>query len=123
MGGFPAPGNPPWSQLRIDLTDPVTGLQAEVCYRILEGGGALRSWVRLVNEGTSPVTVESVTSFLCGGLGGGAGPDDLGQLDVLWGENDWLAEGRWQRRALRDALPDLSRRAHGGDPRGRLGIT
>jgi alpha-galactosidase len=112
-----------WTQLRVDLADPVTGLLAEVFYRILEGGGVLRSWVRLSNEGTEPVTVESVTSFLCGGLGGGRGPDDLGELDILWGENDWLAEGRWRRRALRDALPDLSRRAHGGDPRGRFGIT
>jgi alpha-galactosidase len=112
-----------WSQLRVDLADPVTGLRAEVFYRILEGSGAFRSWVHLANEGTAPVTIESVTSFLCGGLEGEAGPDDLGDLDVLWGENDWLAEGRWQRRALRDALPDLSRRAHGGDPRGRFGIT
>jgi len=42
---------------------------------------------------------------------------------VLWAENDWLAEGRWQRRALRDALPDLNRRVHGADPRGRFGLT
>jgi len=116
-------GTGSWLLLRVDLADPVTGLRAEVFYRILEGSGAFRSWVRLTNEGTAPVTVESVTSFLCGGLGGGLGPDDLGQLDVLWSENDWLAEGRWQRRALRDALPDLSRLAHGGDPRGRFGIT
>jgi alpha-galactosidase len=112
-----------WLQLRVDLADPVTGLKAEVFYRILEGCGAFRSWVRLSNQGPAPVTVESVTSFLCGGLAGGIGPDDLCELDVLWGENDWLAEGRWQRRALRDALPDLNRGAHGGDPRGRFGIT
>jgi alpha-galactosidase len=112
-----------WFQLRVDLADPVTGLKAEVFYRILEGCGAFRSWVHLSNQGTAPVTVESVTSFLCGGLAGGIGPDDLSELDVLWSENDWLAEGRWQRRALRDALPDLNRRAHGGDPRGRFGIT
>jgi alpha-galactosidase len=43
--------------------------------------------------------------------------------EVLWCENDWLAEGRWQRRGLRDALPDLNRSAHGADPRGRFGIT
>ncbi len=112
-----------WLLLRVDLADPETGLRAEVFYRILEGSGTFQSWVRLTNQGTAPVTVESVTSFLCGGLGGGLGPDDLGELDVLWSENDWLAEGRWQRRALRDALPDLSRLAHGGDPRGRFGIS
>jgi alpha-galactosidase len=117
-----------WHLLRVFLADPVTGLRAEVCYRILAGRGALRSWVRLTHEGTARVTVESVTSFLCGGFSsalpaGLDGPDDLGDLDVVWSENDWLAEGRWQRRALRAALPDLSRRAHGADPRGRFGIT
>jgi alpha-galactosidase len=109
-----------WRQLRVDLADPVTGLAAEVFYRILAGSGAVRSWVRLSNRGAAPVTVESVTSFLCGLAGG---PADLGDLDILWGENDWLAEGRWQRRPLRDALPDLNRRGHGADPRGRFGIT
>ena len=47
----------------------------------------------------------------------------LDGLDVLWAANDWLAEGRWQRRPLRALLPDLNRSAHGGDPRGRFGRT
>jgi alpha-galactosidase len=114
-----------WSRLRIDLADPATGLAAEVHYRILEDRGALRCWVRLVNQGSDSVTVESVTSFLGAGLPGGDpdDPGDLGDLDILWAENDWLAESRWQRRRLRDALPDLDRRAHGADPRGCFGIT
>src|SRR5579863_6729362 len=69
----------PWRELRVDLDDPVTGLRAEVFYQVLTGGagnagGALRSWVRLENRGGQPVTVESVTSFLGGGLGTGTGP-------------------------------------------------
>jgi alpha-galactosidase len=110
-----------WRELRVDLSDPVTGLRAEVFYRVLAGQGALRSWVRLTNAGDSPVTVESVTSFLCGIVS-----DEhnvLSELDVLWAENDWLAENRWQRRAWRDAVPDLNRRVHGADPRGRFGLT
>lgn len=112
-----------WHQLRVDLHDPVTDLGAEVYFRFLKGGGSVRSWVRLTNRGLAPVTVESVTSFLCGGLGSGDGLDRLGDLDLLWCENDWLAEGRWQRRPFRDALPDLCRDAHGADPRGRFGIS
>jgi alpha-galactosidase len=113
-----------WRELRVDLDDPVTGLRAEVFLSLLTGAGALRSWVRLTNRGTGPVTLESVTSFLCGGLSSGTGgPDDLADLDVMWAENDWLAEGRWQHRPLRDALPDLNRGVHGGDPRGCFGIT
>jgi alpha-galactosidase len=115
----------PWQELRMDLDDPVTGLRAEVFYRALDtsGAGAVRSWVRLENRGARPVTVESVTSFLYGGLGTGPGPDDLADLDLLWAENDWMAEGRWQGRPLRDALPDISRQALGADPRGFFGLT
>lgn len=113
-----------WYQVRVELDDPVTGLRADVIYRFLTGHGVLRSWVRLTNGGDRPVTVESVTSFLAGCLSGPAGTARLADLDLLWAENDWLAEGRWQRRALRDALPDLNRPAHGGaDPRGRIGLT
>lgn len=118
-----ASGGSAWRELRVDLGDPVTGLRAEAFFSILIGKGALRSWVRLTNSGDAPVTVESVSSFLCGGLSGGADPDDIADLDVLWAENDWLAEARWQCRELRDALPDLNRRVHGADPRGRFGLT
>lgn len=121
-----------WRELRVDLAEPVTGLRAEVFYRVLADRGALRSWVRLVNRGSEPVTVESVASFLCGGLSSGLsrgtdahdqGKPDLDDLEVRWAENDWLAESRWQSRPLRDALPDLNRLVHSADPRGRFGIT
>ncbi len=118
----------PWHELRVDLDDPVTGLHAEVFYQFLATGGAgagggLRSWVRLENRGARPVTVESLTSFLFGGLGTGPSPDDLADLDLMWAENYWMAEGRWQLRPLRDALPDINRRALGADPRGCFGVT
>ena len=42
----------------------------------------------------------------------------------MWARSDWLAEGRWERRALRDALPDLNLAAHhGASPRGRIGLS
>ena len=107
-----------WRLVRVTLADPVTGLRAEVDYRVLPEAGSLRSSVRLVNGGDRPLTVESVTSLLVGAIPG------LSEVDVLWVENDWLAEGRWQRRALRDATPDLNRRMHpGANPRGRFGVT
>jgi alpha-galactosidase len=115
-----------WHEVTVTLQDPVTGLRAQACYRVLAGQGAVRSSVRLRNDGSEPVTVESVTSFLFGGLSGAPGADrqdGLSGLDLLWAENDWLAEGRWQRRPARAALPDLNRRAHGADPRGRFGLT
>jgi alpha-galactosidase len=114
----------PWHQVRVELGDPVSGLRAEVSYQFLRGHGVLRSWVHLTNGGTQPVTVQSVTSFLAGGLPGPDGDAPLADLDLLWARSDWLAEGRWQRQALRDALPDLNRSAHhGANPRGRFGLT
>ena len=85
----------------------------------------LRSWVRLANTGHRPVTVQSVTSFLVGRLlPRGQKPRSLDELDLLWADNDWLAEGRWQRGPLRDALARPEpRRAHGARPRGRVGLT
>ncbi|HEY4850064.1 MAG TPA: glycoside hydrolase family 36 protein [Streptosporangiaceae bacterium] len=113
----------PWRQLRVELDDPVTGLRAEVFYQVLDGCGALRSWVCLTNDGAQPVTVESVTSLLAGALPVQPGDEGLADCDVLWADNDWLAEGRWQRRALRDALPDLDGRVPRANPRGRFGLT
>jgi alpha-galactosidase len=102
----------PWRQLRVDLADQVTGLRAEVCYRTPAGTGTVRAWVRLVNDGPGPLTVTSVTSFLCGAAG------DPADLDVWWAGNDWLAEGRWTARALRELLPDLGPAAGTAQPRG-----
>ena len=42
-----------WRELRVDLADPVSGLRAEVFYRVLAGQGALRCWVRLTNAGAA----------------------------------------------------------------------
>ena len=117
--------NGPWRELRIDLDDPKTGLRAEVHYLLLAAGGAggaLRCLVRLHNRGEQPVTVLSATSFLYGGLSSGPGADDIADLDLLWADNDWMAEGRWQARALRDVLPDIDRRALGADPRGCFSV-
>ena len=121
------PSAPGWRELRIDLADPATGLQAQACYQVLAGQGALRSWTRLVNEGERNVTINAVTSFLCGlpcgratSAGGLADPADL---DIRWAENQACSEGRWQRRAVRDALPDLNTSAQGGDPHAAFGMT
>ena len=61
-----ADGN--WRHLVIMLAAPQTGLRAEVHYRILTGCGAFQSWAELTNDGSEPLVIESVTSFLGGGL-------------------------------------------------------
>ena len=111
----------PWSLLELALHDPVTGLAATVIYRRLTGAGVLRSSVMLKNAGIAPLTVESVSSFLGSGLAGPGG--DLRDVDILWAENDWQAEGRWQARSFREALPELSSLAQEARSRGRFAIT
>ncbi len=110
-----------WHEVRVALIDPDTGLAATVVYNILRGGGVLRSWAILTNRGASPLTVESVTSFLGGGLAGPGGA--LEDATLYWAENDWLSEARWHTRDLRDALPDLNRTAHGARSRARFALT
>jgi alpha-galactosidase len=106
----------PWRTLSVELADPDSGLTARVHYQTAEGLPVLRSWVSLTNTGGERLAVEAVTSFVVSGL------DGPGDLDVLWADNDWLAECRWQRRPLRDFLVDVNRSAHEHDPRGRFAI-
>ena len=101
----------PGTSYRWRSRTPALGWRPPSIYQVLVGGGVLRSTVRLVNAGASAVTVESVTSFLGGGLAGPGG--DLDDVELLWAENDWAAEARWQRRPLRDALPDSTVARHG----------
>ena len=110
-----------WQELTFRLEDPDSGLRAAVVYCVLKGGGALRASARLENAGSTPVTVESVTSFVASGLAGpGGAPADL---DIFWAENDWLGENRWQQRAFRNALADLNRGIHNTDSRAMFGVT
>jgi len=111
----------PWSVLEISLHDPMVGLAANVVYRCLAGVGVLRSSVTLKNAADSPLTIESVSSFLSSGIAGPGG--DLQDVDLLWAENDWQAEARWQSRSFREALPQLSSHVQDGRSRGRFAIT
>ncbi|MFF5184955.1 alpha-galactosidase [Streptomyces sp. NPDC000345] len=98
------------------LADPVTGLGADITLRTRPGAGFLRSQVRLVNEGSAPLRLESVSSLALGGIG-----DAVGGLDGLtlhWADNDWLAECRWRHSPFRDHVVSLSRPAHGHEGRG-----
>jgi alpha-galactosidase len=110
-----------WHRLLFAVEDAETGLAATASYRFLRGAGVVQSRVRLTNGGPLPLAVESVTSFLCGGLAGPGG--ELEDVELLWAENDWVAEGRWQARGLRHVLPDVNRAAHGSRSRVRFGVT
>ena len=107
-----------WHVLTVELHDPETGLVAEVEYRSPDGIPALRSEVVLRNEGSTTLWLESVTSFAAGCL-----TADLDAADLLWAENDWLAECRWQRRPVRLTSPVLNGRIRvGQDGKGTFAL-
>jgi alpha-galactosidase len=105
-----------WHELRLDQRDPGTGLAARVTLRSAEGVAACRATTTVTNEGTEPILLLGVTS-LAFGLAG----RPVGDLDLVAGDSEWLGEGRWSRRPLRDGLvPDLDLALHGQDGRGRF---
>ncbi|MFE4870356.1 hypothetical protein [Streptomyces sp. NPDC056682] len=100
-----------WHVLTVELHEPETGLTAEAVYRSPDGLPVLRSEVALRNEGAATLHLESVGSLVAGCLTGGdpAAPDSA---DLLWAENDWLTECRWQHRPLRVSSPARNGRFH-----------
>ncbi|KUN74473.1 alpha-galactosidase [Streptomyces canus] len=97
-----------WHVLTVELHDPETGLVAEVTYRSPDGVPVLRSEVVLRNEGDATLHLESVSSVVVGPLADG--PEAIDGADLLWAENDWVAECRWQRRPMRVTSPVLAGR-------------
>ncbi|MET7736807.1 glycoside hydrolase family 36 protein [Streptomyces sp. NPDC005402] len=105
-----------WRHTTIRLTDPQTRLAADVTLSTVPGSGFLRSQVRLVNEGDSPLHLESVSTLTLGGIVDRAA--GLDGLTLHWADNDWLAECRWRQAAFRDQVVPLNRAAHGHEGRG-----
>ncbi|TDC15693.1 alpha-galactosidase [Streptomyces sp. 8K308] len=106
-----------WQVLTVELRDPESGLAAEVTYRSPDGVPVLRSEVALRNEGDVTLHLESVTSLMVSCLTP-HGPAALDAADLLWAENDWLAECRWQRGPLRRTSPAVSGRVRYGNGKG-----
>jgi len=99
-----------WQVLVFELRDEETGLVAEVTYRSPDGIPVLRSEVLVRNEGNAPLRLESVTSLVVCGFT----PDSA---DVLWAENDWLAECRWRREPMHLTSPNRGGRHHAPRPK------
>ncbi|WP_433380870.1 glycoside hydrolase family 36 protein [Actinoplanes sp. CA-142083] len=105
-----------WHELRLDQRDPVSGLAARVTLRSAAGVAACQATTTLTNEGAEPILLLGVTSLALG-----LEHNPIDDLDLLSGESEWLGEGRWTRRALRDGLvPDLGLALHGQSGRGRF---
>lgn len=103
-------------RLRLELLDAESGIAADLLLESPDGLPVVSARVAVRNEGTAPVTLLAVSSLVLGGL------PAPGALELRWADNDWLAECRWHATPLRERVPDLNRRAHERDPRGRFGL-
>jgi alpha-galactosidase len=110
--------------LRLELTlhDPVSALRVRVRLESWAGVSALRATTTVTNAGPADTVLHAVSSLCSGAFVPGAAR--VGDLELLTGAADWLAEGRWRRRPLRpDLLPDLDLAQYGQDGHGCVGLT
>jgi alpha-galactosidase len=104
-----------WHRLRIALRDEPTGLRVEVTFRSSDGVSAVRSEVRVTNDGADRVLLLGVSSFAAGFLG-----RPVERLDVVHGAGESLGEGRWHRRPFREIAADLGLPLHRQHGHGRF---
>jgi alpha-galactosidase len=104
-----------WHMLRIDQRDPLSGLAVQTCFRSADGVGACQVHTRVTNHGPAPVLLLGVTSFATSLLG-----HPVERLDLIRGDGEWLGEGRWSRRPLRESIADLNLALHGQHGKGAL---
>ncbi|GLY04486.1 glycoside hydrolase family 36 protein [Actinoplanes sp. NBRC 101535] len=101
-----------WQERRLHLTDD--GLAVTVLLRSTGGVPAVQATTTVTNTGEAPLTLLAVSSLAV------AVDIPADRLDLLRGDSEWLGEGRWQRRPLREqGVPDIALPAHGQDGRGR----
>lgn len=100
-------------ELRIRQRDPKSGLEVTSVFRAAGPGLQIRHTVR--NGTEHEVVLLSVSSALV------AVPE--GTHEVLWGESEWLAEGRWHQRPISALLPDVNPEFHGRRDRGNFSVT
>ncbi|WP_457967963.1 alpha-galactosidase [Arthrobacter sp. D1-29] len=100
-------------ELRIRQHHPESGLEVTSVFRAAGPGVQLRHTVR--NGTEDEVMLLSVSSGLV------SVPE--GAHDLLWGESEWLAEGRWQQRPVSELLPNVNPDFHNRRSRGNFAVT
>ncbi|THV23608.1 glycoside hydrolase family 36 protein [Glycomyces paridis] len=108
------------ADLHVSQTDPVTGLTAVSV--LSPSRRALRAWT-VLHAGDAPVRVQAVTSLVLGTFTADT-ESPVDDFDVLWGDNDWVAESRWHRAPLREVgLPAMDPAVHHHMNRARMAVT
>lgn len=113
------------ARLKILTRNDDHGVEAEVLLEAPVGAATWRSTCTVRNTGDSVMVLQAVTSFSTAvGTAGPGGKADADTWDVVVGESDWLAEGRWQRKRVRsEILPSIREQLTGHDPRGSFEVS
>jgi alpha-galactosidase len=110
-------------RLSIEQVEPTTGLRAVSVFEAHDAVAAFRTWTVLDMVGDGELTVDFVSSFASGCFlpDSGSPVDDL---DLVAGDNDWVAESRWSTRPLREVgLARIDRDVQHQPPRSRAQVT
>ncbi|REJ08721.1 alpha-galactosidase [Microbacterium bovistercoris] len=99
------------SHLSIRQHDDATGLEVTTSVRALGDG---LQWTQTIHNLSDRAWTLTAASSLTLELA------DRADARLLWGESEWLAEGRWHEQGLGDVLPDLGLDSHRQDGRGRF---
>lgn len=109
------------NELKIVLEDEDRDLEVTVRYSVDDRAPMVQTDVTVTNMGLEPVLLDSVTSWSSTfGLPADAAESaepDLGDWDLLEGRFDWLAEGCWHRKPVRDLIPAIGQELTEVDPR------
>ncbi len=125
------------SRLRVTQLDAVRGIEATITLESPNGSGCIRASVDVVNVGGSRAVLRSVTSW-SSAFGGTsdegaatsadatprADRDGFESWELVSGTGEWLGEGRWTRRGIREAgLVGIREDLTGHDRRSSIGAS
>jgi Melibiase len=99
-------------RLRIVQQDETTGLRITSCFEGFDGVPGVRMWTEV--EAAGEVVLDFVSSAVLGIPVDG---------DLVAGDNNWMAESRWYRRAVRELLPEIRSTEHRPTSHARYAVT
>lgn len=108
--------------LELHLVAPKRQLRVVLELISTDGIAAFSSRVRVSNQGSADQVLRSVTSFSAY-FGDSVENTRAGDWNLIHGQSDWLAEGRWQTEAVRDLIPEISAELTGHNPRGKFAVS
>ena len=111
------------AELRIIQAEEATGLQVTSVFVARDGISGFRTWTEVTVAGSGSYMLDFVSTLATGAYLVDSATDVDG-FDLVYGDNDWVAEGRWLTRPLREmGLARIDREIQHHPPRSRCVVT